>query len=185
MKKIHKINYIKKVENNEDKIINKKTEQLKIINKESGFVNFLSKGREIIQQKNNKILLEKKRLSNRKEGFERHPSGLNPIETPANSCSFVPESERFNTDYSQNEKINRENKNQQKIKIYEKIKNKRIENEKKRWNKIDDEFNKKTNSEKKKLDKNNSSVKYNLINLSTGNSKLDKYEKEVFDVIFF
>mmetsp|Transcript_5353 Transcript_5353/g.7892 ORF Transcript_5353/g.7892 Transcript_5353/m.7892 type:complete len:209 (-) Transcript_5353:1251-1877(-) len=156
----------------------------------TGFHNVRPEGREKRKLVGNKHLLEKTRLANRKEGFQRHVASTDPLSRSKQSASYIDNETRFLTDAAAQEKSERDYALERKKKQIEKLGQERIQREENRQRKLLQDHEKENQrikylqTQSKKAAKNDGSTGYNLVSLEVrqGNEKLAKsyeYQKEM------
>ena len=151
----------------------------KCVNPETGFVNYAPRGREERRVLADKQQYEKNMLANRKENFQRNDPNPNPLYVPQDALGFLPNDQLYHGDVVGEEKAEREYITQRKKDIFQRAREERAQKEDMRWNKIEQQYQKEDRIQKFKQDSskaNFSSVQYNLITLSDGNSEMAAYQ---------
>ena len=99
----------------------------------SGFNQRMPAGRSQQAGKAGREQIEKIRLAQRREGFERYEDPGRLTEFEAGCGGFAPEADRFDKDFAVVEKVNRENMRQQHGAIIDARRQERLDREEERW----------------------------------------------------
>ncbi len=148
----------------------------------SEFHNVKPTGRQQRKEANDHHQFEKDRLANRREGFQRHDPNRNILYTPEHAAGFQDDLTRFHSDYTLEEKLQRDKTYDNKQKIYDKIRHERIEREetKKQENLAIQERDEHRGRKKTDTHANDSLADYDIINLKGRNAEVDKFREDVF-----